>query len=384
MRDPFRWSINLGCWGIPRVRLHVFFLAFALATYFFSWQDSGGAAGNLAATATVAMGVLLLGTLAHEWGHWLVAHHYGIAPVTLVVAPLGGVSRWPRQAANSPGFTASLLAGPAANLLLCAVGIAIVRLTWSDIGLGELFNPLTPVWVARDGSPVQQGVLLSIWINWLLFLVNLLPAFPFDGGGILRRMLTVLRPGWTRNRVVESVFWVAVSLSTTLMAAALILFKYETDTLFPTSYALLLLAVSLFLGARQDVEECVAQAGMVQDREPREGGERSGGWKPGGDCEPATPVSERKDHGGAGRRHVSDAPGVDETKMAAGKPPDEDWDEEPDMEECRTDAEVEAEEERRVDAILSRLHVGGLQCLTREEREVLERASARYRGRSRH
>ncbi|MFW6170259.1 MAG: metalloprotease [Planctomycetota bacterium] len=235
MRDPFRWSINLGCWGIPRVRLHVFFLAFGVATYFLSWQDSGDAAGNLAATATVAMVVLLLGTLAHEWGHWVVAHRYGIAPATLVVGPLGGVSRWPQKAAGSRGFTASLLAGPAANLLVCVACVAMVRLTWPDLGFGELLNPLRPAWGERASSPIQQGVLLSIWINWLLFLVNLLPAFPFDGGGVLRRILSVLRPGWTWNRVVESVFWIAVGLSTILMAMALILFKYETDAIFPTS-----------------------------------------------------------------------------------------------------------------------------------------------------
>ncbi|MFO7907503.1 MAG: metalloprotease [Planctomycetota bacterium] len=381
MRDPFRWSINLGCWGIPRVRLHVFFVAFAAATYFLSWQDSGDAAGNLAATATVAMVVLLLSALAHEWGHWVVAHRYGIAPLTLVVAPLGGVSRWPRRAADSPGVTASLLAGPAANLLICLVGLAIVRLTWSDIELGELLNPLSPVWGGRSSSPVQRGVLLSIWINWLLFLVNLLPAFPFDGGGILRRLVSVLRPGWTRNRVVETVFWGAVSLSTVLMALALILFKHEADAIFPTSYALLLLAVVLFLGARQEVEECAVQAGMLQGSEPMEG-EDSGGRKPGWGPPPNASSTASKHDGGTGGRDVSNVPGFVEGTVD-GETPAEEWDRAPDVAELRTDAELEAEEERRVDAILSRLHVGGLECLTGEEREVLQRASARYRSRSR-
>ncbi|MFW6170260.1 MAG: hypothetical protein ACODAD_07205 [Planctomycetota bacterium] len=134
------------------------------------------------------------------------------------------------------------------------------------------------------------------------------------------------------------------------------------------------------------MDECAVQAGMLQGSEWREVTDGSGGrrprWGP-----PAGAAGDssagREGDGGAGGRDVSDAPGFVK-RTVAGETPGADRDDEPEVEAFRSEAEVEAEEERRVDAILSRLHVGGLECLTPEERDVLERASARYRSRSRH
>ncbi len=363
MRDPFRWSISLGRWGVPTVRLHVFFIVFAAATYFLCLGGSGSNTAGLAGTATLAIVVLLASVLAHEWSHWLVAHRFAIAPDTLVIGPLGGVSEWP-DTSVSKGALASMLAGPAANVMIALVCAVILQVIAPPAEWLPLLNPLIPAWAETTTSLAQQGLQLTIWINWLLFLANLLPAFPFDGGRILRASLHIARPNWQESRVVEIVFWTAVFLSALIMVAALFLLKFEDYTVLPTSFALLLLSVVLLVSARRDVDNSkdeLVSAGLDTELEER--------WLESSEADELEEddfAVEDLDDEYAEERTLEDEPWL-QTPMIERRAP--------------APEEVEAEEERRVDAILSRLHSQGLESLSSEERELLERVSARYRSR---
>ena len=249
MRDPFRWSISLGRWGVPTVRLHVFFVVFFLATVYLSWPGSTtDPAGSLLPMALVAVTLLFGSVLLHEWCHWLVARHFGIDPDTLVIGPLGGLSDW-GDAAGSRHEFACLIAGPLSNLLVCLAGVLLLSGMSPNLELTSLFNPLEPAWMIQAPAWFEQGVRIAVWINWLLFLLNLLPAYPFDGGRILRAAISYARPEWHRRRVAETVFWMAVGLATVIVAAALIIWKHDTDALFSASFALVLLAVVLLVSA---------------------------------------------------------------------------------------------------------------------------------------
>ena len=320
-----------------------------LATFYLGWPSSTTkAAGDLVGIAAAAIGVLLVSVLAHEWSHWLVARRCGTDPDTLVIGPLGGLSQWGRSTTPRCEF-ACLLAGPAANLLICLVCVMVLLVVTPHIELARLFNPLEPVWTLPHASGVEQGLGLTLWINWLLFLFNLLPAFPFDGGRLLRCVISWARPQWTERRCAETIFWVALALTGVIALTALFLWKNETDSLFPVSFALLLVAVVLLVSARRDaekVEEVVAEE--VYDTELADP------W-------PVTP-----EHGGE----------LDEPALVDRWEPDQvALDDEPAGEE------IEAEEERQVDLILSRLHAHGMDSLTPEQRQLLERVSARYRDR---
>ncbi len=364
MRDPFRWSISLGRWGTPTVRLHIFFIIFAASTLFLCWQDSGHPAANLLGTAVIAMVVLLLSVLAHEWSHWLVAHRYAIAPDQLVIGPLGGISEWP-NAPTSPGRLAGMAAGPVANLIICLGCIAVLRATAFPTDFLHWFNPLEPAWAVGSPPLGRQTLQLTLWINWLLFVANLLPAFPFDGGHILRAAICAARPNWTCRRVAGIVFWIAVVLSAAIMSIALILLKREVDTVFPTSFALILLAVVLLVSARRDADN------LGNPIAPEaEGTEREDPWR----RERRAAELEEDDF---------DQDELDEETFEEGLGAEEEpWVSSPAAEDRQpVPEEIEAMEELLLDPILSRLHSEGLDSLTREERDLLERVSARYRSR---
>jgi Zn-dependent protease len=107
--------------------------------------------------------------LLHELGHALMARRFGIATVDITLYPIGGVARL-RRMPRAPGAELLIaLAGPAVNVLI-VLGLIILGL----IGVrGEFLETL-------------------LLINVMLALFNLIPAFPMDGGRVLRALLS----GW--------------------------------------------------------------------------------------------------------------------------------------------------------------------------------------------
>jgi Zn-dependent protease len=118
--------------------------------------------------------------LLHELGHALMARRLGIETEDITLYPIGGVARLQRMP-RAPGAEVLIaLAGPAVNVLI-ALGLTAAF----DLGLvGATYG-------AEDGLLGMLAAQL-ITINWVLALFNLIPAFPMDGGRVLRAFLS----GW--------------------------------------------------------------------------------------------------------------------------------------------------------------------------------------------
>jgi Zn-dependent protease/CBS domain-containing protein len=172
------WSIPVGRIGNAHVRLHLSFF-FLLA---YVWITDSKSVGNAAYSRGLAlMALILISVIIHELAHGLVTIHRKLPVRVLVLMPIGGIvlaDDSTQEERDSGGEPAVALAGPFANLFLAFVTGSIV--------LGLL--PGISLWSAPLIS--SENLLRSfVWINFSLFALNLVPAYPLDGGRILRAQL---------------------------------------------------------------------------------------------------------------------------------------------------------------------------------------------------
>ncbi|HZU38616.1 MAG TPA: site-2 protease family protein [Gemmataceae bacterium] len=167
------WSSKLGRFFGIDVYLHLTFWLLPAWAFWVGLQ-AGGAVGGMLSVALVllAFGCILL----HEYGHALTARYFGIPTRDITLYPLGGVARLERLGNNAWEEFLIALAGPAVNVvlaLLLAGGLL-------------LMNGTTPA----SSTDLAGDLMFELLIANVIFVVfNLIPAFPMDGGRILRALL---------------------------------------------------------------------------------------------------------------------------------------------------------------------------------------------------
>jgi Zn-dependent protease/predicted transcriptional regulator len=146
--------------GIP-IRLHFSFLL--LVGFLVFWSFSGKDAMTEAAVILVLFGCVIL----HELGHAFVARQYGVRTVEIVMFLIGGVARLERALKPREELWVAL-AGPAVNVFIAASLYGYQQLAGPNAFVAELLTA-----------------------NLALALFNMLPAFPMDGGRVLRSLLSL-------------------------------------------------------------------------------------------------------------------------------------------------------------------------------------------------
>ncbi|MBK9273984.1 MAG: site-2 protease family protein [Flavobacteriales bacterium] len=142
------------------------------------------------------VGLVFVCVVLHEYGHALTALHYGVRTRDITLLPIGGVAsleRMPEEPMQEFWIT---LAGPLVNLVIVVLAGA---LQWSLFGGLHLADP-------REGGALLPGLLsFLLTANLGLFLFNLLPAFPMDGGRILRALLGLRLPRVQATRIAAAI-----------------------------------------------------------------------------------------------------------------------------------------------------------------------------------
>jgi len=209
------WSLPLGSVAGIRLQVHFTFLALLAWMVVKGWRQ-----GDLSG---VPFFLGLFGcVLLHELGHALMARRFGIKTSDITLLPIGGVARLERMPEDPRQELWVALAGPAVNVGIAAVLFAV------------LGGQLPPAEKLGAGSLLERLLLANI----TLFFFNLLPAFPMDGGRVLRALLATRMP-YTR----------ATQTAATVGQVMAVLFGFVG---FFANPLLIFIALFVWIGAAQE------------------------------------------------------------------------------------------------------------------------------------
>lgn len=228
-------SLSLGSVAGIHLYVHWSFLIIIGYVSYIAWRE-GGTLRSVLFMIGLVLAVFAC-VLLHELGHALMAKRFGIATTDITLLPIGGLARLARIPEEPKQELWVALAGPAVNVI-----IAIVLFVAAFL-LGELNQPL------QENVVANSFLLTLISANVVLFLFNLIPAFPMDGGRVLRAILAMMM-----NRVRAT--RIAAGIGQTLAVAFGI---YSISVGNPIS---VLIALFVFFGARMEASAVMMAAGL--------------------------------------------------------------------------------------------------------------------------
>jgi stage IV sporulation protein FB len=191
------WSLNIGTIAGTAIRVHITFLLF-LGWIFAASYASGGA--DAAWYALIFMILLFACVVAHEFGHIFTARAFGVATPDVTLLPIGGVARLERIPEKPSEEFLVAIAGPLVNV---AIAFALVGLAGARLNTGDL--------AAVSSTSVPLIDRLAV-VNLFLALFNMIPAFPMDGGRVLRALLAA-RLGFVRATEIAAVIGQGVAFA---------------------------------------------------------------------------------------------------------------------------------------------------------------------------
>lgn len=349
MSDPLTWSIDLGRWAGTRVRLHLFFLIFAVGKLLgAAWEKQ---APGLAALVVLAWLGILACSLAWKFtAQFVMGYRLGYEREEVRVWPLGDLGRSGLTPDDrSIEAVWSVLSGMVANLAVAVsvyVGLRMAgsTMTLNPFGHSEFGGAPTLASGAAASAFTATWWIGEIgYVNWVLFLVNMIPALPLDGGRILRPILAARSP----DALIGP--WTARAIAIVLALVGLVRWLYLKR---PGSGELFALALMIEWMVRLEAR----------------------GYEDGGFF----------DDGVFGYDFSQGYTSL-EGSAATVRPPRESalkrWRRKRADEKKRKQAAEDAAEESRMDDILAKIHESGRTSLSDEEERFLVRVSARYKKR---
>lgn len=188
--------------------------------------------GNLAAGISAVFFVIAVFAciVLHELGHALTARRFGIRTLDITILPIGGLARLERMPEDPKQELLVALAGPAVNLVIAVVLGAMLVV----VGLGSTL---------LTGDVVKMPLLAQlVMVNLTLLVFNLIPAFPMDGGRVLRALLATR---YDYNRATQIASRVGQSLAIAFGFAGLM----------SGQFMLVFIALFVYLGAQAEAQQ---------------------------------------------------------------------------------------------------------------------------------
>src|SRR5262245_27605142 len=309
MRDPMSWSIPLfRAFGI-QVKLHILYIIITLAQLLRVYSQPGGRlGGHLAEFALIWVVMLFIVVLLHEFGHCFAARKVDGEADEILMWPLGGLAYCSVPHTARANFICTL-GGPLVNVILCLVTAALLSVAgylpplnilegrqlyhpelhnWQTGGEGKPYLD-SPYFIADDGrrlptmyhseqpdgkylvpDPNKPDQWISakrsefevypswvlctarlFWLNWMLLLFNLIPAFPLDGGPFLQEIL------WARSGDYRSATQVACWSGIVTSLLFFLIAFWQNDTM--------LFALGIFMLFTSYQQLVLLERGMIEE-----------------------------------------------------------------------------------------------------------------------
>ncbi|MCG6121424.1 MAG: site-2 protease family protein [Microvirga sp.] len=224
------WSFPVGVIAGTVVKIHMTFFLFLVWIGGMQWSVAGAGAAIQSITLIV---LIFACVLAHEFGHIFAARRYGVRTPEVILSPIGGIANMERIPDDPRQELVVALAGPAVNVVIAAALFLVLGANFSAVDLTRIENP-------------AMGLLAQVaGVNVILVLFNMLPAFPMDGGRVLRALLA-MRMDYTK----------ATRIAARIGQAAAIAFAVIGLFWNPI---LILIAVFVYFAASAELEQSAAK-----------------------------------------------------------------------------------------------------------------------------
>jgi stage IV sporulation protein FB len=324
--NPLVWSFSVGNWFATEVRISWYLPAlWILFGLRFGW-----------AYGTAVEAILFGSILLHEFGHVFAARATGGQADEILLWPLGGLAfTQPNRSFRSQFLTSA--GGPLVNLMICICTLPFIWNSQYGSSIWTLFILPIPKETFGTQLPLELAV-LTFSLNWMGLVLNLLPAYPLDGGQMLRAWLVA-----QRGHLAGSELALKIGMFAAIGLCLVGFIHQDLGWLFGLSVFLFLMAWIEMQRLRMEEtqEETVfgydfSQGYTSLERSmPAEDGPRLSMWQR--------------------------------------------WKQQREVEARRRQAEHEQEAEARLDSLLAKIKEQGMSSLSPAEKQMLETASAKIR-----
>ncbi len=226
-------SVRVGTAAGIGIFLHWTFLLLIVGLFVFYLLRGENLAAALVGVGVV--GAVFLCVVLHELGHALAARRYNVPTRDITLYPIGGVARLQRIPEEPMKEFWIAVAGPAVNLVIAILLLLVILATGASFAPSSILDPGTHL------------LATLMWLNVVLVGFNLLPAFPMDGGRVLRALLAT-RTDYAR----------ATEIAANVGQGMAILFGLVGLVFF--NPFLLFIALFVYVGAQQEARQAMLRA----------------------------------------------------------------------------------------------------------------------------
>lgn len=355
LESSYSWSTGIGRWMGLNIRIHAALVIVSVLAIAIEINSGRMGLNILPGTAIATVFIAWISILLHEFTHIFVLNSLGGRTTEVTLMPWGGGTEIVPEGTPPANRAIIYLGGPTFNLTMFLMGGFLLTQT-GHASWGELMNLFRPIEFEFENAQISI-IKIAAWINFQLGILNLIPCYPFDGGQLIRALATSIAMDSSKIRVESTIMLIGTAVGLTSIGFSFFVWEQGLGPGGSGWIFLLVGGIMLLYFARHSFYQELSS--------PETWGENNS-------VDQLVQITNEESL-------YSNFDFTDDSENAIYSQ----WLKEKQEERLQELAREEEEEDRLADAILAKLHDSGIVSLTKDERELLDRVSARIRKRRR-